>query len=323
MPPRVAAFARECLEPVESVLDPTRRLYWPHLLSAAVLAALVWWLHVRRAGRTSLWAFLTSRNVWLHPSALLDYRFLFLRAVLGALVLWPSVLSAQALAGWLSLRLVGWFGPGPGDSVERAVVIAVFSVSSFVLRDFLRFLAHYASHRIPALWEIHKVHHSAEVLTPFTLNRTHPIEGALMRGASLLALGLAAGICSWLFRGRIEAWEILGVDALSFVWTLAGSNLRHSHVWLSFGPRWERWFLSPAQHQVHHSVAREHHDKNLGEVFALWDWVFGTLYVTHRREPLKFGLDASEVRHRQTVWSLLWSPFVAACRRLVPTSGRD
>ena len=38
------------------------------------------------------------------------------------------------------------------------------------------------------------------------------------------------------------------VDAIGFVWTLLGANLRHSHVWLSYGPRLERWLL--ARHRL-------------------------------------------------------------------------
>lgn len=316
--PRLWSFARECLEPLVALVDPTRRTFWPHLLSAALLASVVWAVHLRRRG-TSLPRFLFPREVWLHPSALLDYRFLFVRAVLGAVVMLPVAFSAQWLSTPLSLQLVHALGVGPLAGVSRTTAMVSFSVAAFVARDFFRFLAHWASHRFRPLWEIHKVHHSAEVLTPFTLNRTHPLEGLLMRAASALGLGLAAGVCAWLFHGRVAAWEILGVDALSFLWTLAGSNLRHSHVWVSWGPRLERFVLSPAQHQVHHSVDPKHHDKNLGEALAWWDLLFGTLYVTTpAREPLTFGLSPAEQNHRPTVWSMLVDPLRAVTKRLPP-----
>jgi sterol desaturase/sphingolipid hydroxylase (fatty acid hydroxylase superfamily) len=51
-----------------------------------------------------------------------------------------------------------------------------------------------------------------------------------------------------------------------------------------------RLFVSPAHHQVHHSSNPKHFNKNFGSCLALWDWMFGTLYVPQReREPLTFG----------------------------------
>ncbi|MFZ5442165.1 MAG: sterol desaturase family protein [Myxococcota bacterium] len=314
--PPLETFARECLEPLVALVDPTRRLFWPHLVAAGLLAGLVWARRVRKSGRPLL-AFLFPKDLWLHPSALLDYRFLFVRAFLGALLVVPVALSAQALSVPLSLALVRALGIGPLADASRATVLVCFSVAAFVTEDFFRWWAHWASHRFAPLWELHKVHHSAEVLTPFTLNRTHPLEGLLMQTASAVGLGLAAGVCAWLFHGRIAAWEILGVEGLAFVWTFAGSNLRHSHVWLSFGPVLEHVFLSPAQHQVHHSLDPKHHDRNLGEALAVWDWLFGTLYVTRARERLRFGLSADQQNHRATVRSMLLAPMLAAARALV------
>ena len=51
--------------------------------------------------------------------------------------------------------------------------------------------------------------------------------------------------------------------------------------------------ISPAQHQVHHSVDPRHHDRNYGEVLALWDWLFGTLYISRAGETIRFGLGDS------------------------------
>ncbi|MEM9145890.1 MAG: sterol desaturase family protein, partial [Pseudomonadota bacterium] len=87
-----------------------------------------------------------------------------------------------------------------------------------------------------------------------------------------------------------------------------------SHVWLSYGPVLEHVFISPAQHQIHHSRAVRHHNKNYGEIFAFWDWMFGTLYVPKRHEVLEFGLaDAAGRAIEQphpTLARALFVPFV-------------
>lgn len=308
---------RALLAPLIELIDPAQRLAWPYLLSALGFASALWWICVRRGGRTSLAAFLFPRWLWLHPSALLDLRFLFARAALAALLMPPTLFSAQEIAVSVALGLVRTLGPGPFAGAFSVRVLFMTALV-FVLGDLARFLAHLALHRFRPLWELHKVHHSAEVLTPFTLHRTHPLEAAWMRGASAVALGVATGVSVWMFRGQVRAWELFGIDALSLLWTLLGSNLRHSQVWLSFGPGLERVFLSPAQHQIHHSVDPADHDKNLGEALAIWDWMVGTLALAGARRRLTFGLAPTEQNHQPTVASMLVAPAVAAAKCLVP-----
>ena len=79
----------------------------------------------------------------------------------------------------------------------------------------------------------------------------------------------------------------MGVDLLGFLLNAAGANLRHSHIWLSFGYA-EKWFISPAQHQLHHSI--EHGHGNLGTYLACWDRILGTHIEAKKKERLKFGL---------------------------------
>jgi sterol desaturase/sphingolipid hydroxylase (fatty acid hydroxylase superfamily) len=167
------------------------------------------------------------------------------------------------------------------------------------------------AHRVPLLWELHKVHHSAEVLTPFTVYRTHPIESILMRGGAAVGVGAVAGLMSFCFRGPISGWQILGVDAIGILWNALGANLRHSHVWLSYGRILEHVLISPAQHQIHHSDQRRHFHKNFGSTLAIWDWIGRSLYVTRGREHLRFGLPPEEQNHRPTVMSAWFAPIAA------------
>ena len=167
------------------------------------------------------------------------------------------------------------------------------------------------------------MHHSAEVLTPLTLYRKHPVYdllGTLLRG---LLIGITTGVVLYAFFGKVNVYVIGGANLVYCAFNFVGSNLRHSHVWLSYGPVLERVFISPAQHQIHHSRAMRHRDRNYGEVFALWDWMFGTLYVPRERETLEIGLaDAAGNALPQPHGSLraaLLVPFVdsfAALRRV-------
>jgi sterol desaturase/sphingolipid hydroxylase (fatty acid hydroxylase superfamily) len=127
-------------------------------------------------------------------------------------------------------------------------------------------------------------------MTPLTLYRSHPIEVMLSLLRDFLTIGLITGVFFYMFGESVDAGLILGVNAGRFIFNIAGANLRHSHVWLSYGQRLEKIFISPAQHQIHHSDNFNHYNKNYGSQFALWDWVFGTLYVTNGREKVTFGL---------------------------------
>jgi len=80
-------------------------------------------------------------------------------------------------------------------------------------------------------------------------------------------------------------------------------------VWLSFGPLLSKIFVSPAQHQIHHSVDPRHQGKNLGGVFAIWDWLAGTLYLPRERPELRFGLGDGEEAAYQSVARLYFVPF--------------
>lgn len=119
----------------------------------------------------------------------------------------------------------------------------------------------------------------------------------------------------------LAAYTVLSINAVDFAWNATGSNLRHSHVWLSY-PRWlSHLLISPAMHQVHHSADPRHHDKNLGNIFALWDWLFGTLYLPERVEPVSFGLGDAGAGH-ETLRGLYARPFVDAWAWLCGRGGR-
>ena len=288
------------------------RFHWIPLGAAVVLAALCWWSRRKEQPGVGFLAFLFPRSVWLHRSALLDYRFvLFDKLVIGVLV---------GLAGWLvaSGSVTAVSGGAMMDEVEHAPwgIIASYTLTLLIVEDFARYWAHRLTHTIPILWQFHKVHHSPEVLVPFSQMRSHPVNGLVNVVRSVVSIGAATGVFMLIFPGQLTAVTILGVNAGRFVFDLMGSNLRHSHVWLCFGPKLSHVFISPAQHQIHHSKDRKHHDRNFGSQFAIWDWMFGTLYVPKEREELTFGIDEDSTRRMRTIMGLYLEPFKDAKRLL-------
>jgi len=267
------------------LLDPGQRVFAP-FLGFAVLAAVL----LRPAG-AGLKQVLGVR-LWRHRSSLLDGQLALTKGLLRSVGLLPALVSAYALALAVARGLDGAVG-APGWSLNPTALTAFYSVVLFVVWDASRYALHRLLHEVPALWSLHQVHHSAEVLTPLTFYRTHPLESLLYGARDALATGLTAGVFLWAFRGAAVPLELLGVSAAGFVLNAVFGNLRHSHVWLTFG-RAEGWFISPAQHQLHHT--RDGSRCNYGTWLAIWDRLSGTLERASRR-PFRFGLPASELNH--------------------------
>ena len=316
------------LDPLTELLGPQHRVFAPFVLTSLLLAAYAWRrANAARRDRTAsprgtpLLRYLFPRRLLLHRSSRLDVIWLFVRSVTQALLAWPLRVTVLGVALVVCGNVRETFGPPPAPPlVERGALFVAFSIALFLADDLSRYLVHRLMHRVPALWELHKVHHSAEVLTPLTLYRVHPIESWLNRLRGALSAGLVTGLFMWAFPGKLRAFEVLGVDALGFVWTALGANLRHSHVWLGF-PAWaERWVISPAQHQMHHARSSSAPPGNYGSALALWDRMFGTLSLSEGRRPMRVGLPRSERNHSPSAVSMLVMPVWAALRVLSRSS---
>lgn len=309
------------LGPASALLDPGRRVFWPFLLGALLIGIVVTLGHgvaPRHLARRLL-----APRVWLHPSARLDYQLLLVKALLRGLGLGALGLSMIGVATAVAGSLRRSMGP-VALSLSPAAAGALLTLAVFLAEDYSRFFVHRLMHRSPLLWAFHRVHHSAEVLTPLSLYRTHPVEALLNGARGALVVGGLTGLFAYLCGPALRGWQVLGVDAIGFAWSLLGANLRHSHVWLSYGRRLEHVLVSPAQHQLHHSRDPRHRDRNFGTVLALWDWLGGSLHVTEvsgPRQPLRFGLADGEPVQRD-LRALLLSPFSAAAHTLVSAPPR-
>src|SRR5262249_10844630 len=107
---------------------------------------------------------------------------------------------------------------------------------------------------------------------------------------------------------EIPVLGFLGINLFFFACNLLG-NLRHWHVWISFGRRLGHLFISPAHHQIHHSADPHHWGMNRRFELALWDWLYGTLHVPTQRAELRFGLGDGTERQWHAVSALYLRPF--------------
>ncbi|SDW07256.1 sterol desaturase family protein [Marinobacter mobilis] len=290
-------------------------------LAISYLTALALYLHRKHSGRTdanSFWQFLGGNRVHFHRSALVDYQYYFLRAVLKVVCVLPVVAIVDPYilqSGDYVAFFTNLWGARP-QLGENLGLMMLYGLGVFLVGDFVHYWIHRAFHS-RWLWEFHKVHHSAAVLVPATASRIHFVEKIAEKIAGGFMIGLFAGIFYYLCGGEVSRYTLFGVTYLVFIFNGLAANLRHSHVWLSFGPRIEWLINSPAQHQIHHSDAPRHFNKNFGTNLSVWDWMFGTLYVTRSQpEAITFGVGDAGNREYQSLRSLVFRPFLVVGRRL-------
>lgn len=236
------------------------------------------------------------KKYWWNRSTKFDYQIYFLNSLFKVFLFIPFL----DFTFRISTSIVRWLLPMNNYDMLKlpptAVNMFLFTIAAFMFDDFLRFFHHWWMHRSKILWEFHKTHHSARLLTPVTLYRAHPVESAMATVRNSISTGVSVGLFIFLFNSQYSLFTVFSVNIFGFVFNLLGSNLRHSHIPISFGLL-EHIFISPKQHQIHHSTNPKHFDSNFGVSLSLWDGLIGTRYFSRdAQEKLRFGLH-EENRH--------------------------
>jgi sterol desaturase/sphingolipid hydroxylase (fatty acid hydroxylase superfamily) len=289
----------------------TSGLAWPYLLASLMIAGGAYHLSKKSdvLSAPSFRAFLFPRQVYGHPSALLDYRFYLVSTVLNVLVCFPVLVGVGVLAEKMGkMFLIGYLAWEPPATLPVPYLFAA-ALGFYLLHDFINYWAHVLLHKIPLLWSFHQVHHSADVLTPLSAYRAHPLEFFVTAILRVPIIGLAFVFYENFPAQDLAVTTIFGVGLVGFMYGLSGPHLQHSHLPISYGPLLDRVLVTPIVHQTHHSLDPRHHDKNFGVKFAIWDWLFGTLCVPGRHECLRFGLAGSNRDDFATVGKLYFGPF--------------
>ncbi len=292
--------------------NPNYYFFWVYLTSSLLVALLVFVAQQGKNGRLSLAGFLrfcAPREVFAHKSAVVDYKFFVVNAVVNRIIFGASLLGSVVLfSSYFKSLLQALFGQDGLGWESSAASRAVFTLLSVVVFDLGFTLGHYLQHKIPFLWEFHKVHHSTEVLTPLSNYRFHPIDTQVEHLFTAMFSGILTGTVGYLYSKDVIELTVINVNVVFFVYYLT-ANLRHSHIWLSYGRLLNHVISSPAMHQIHHSSDEKHFDKNYALVFSFWDWLLGSLYVPREKETLNLGLSNQEHQGYDSVWNLYALPF--------------
>ena len=93
---------------------------------------------------------------------------------------------------------------------------------------------HWLSHKVPLLWEFHKVHHTAEVLTPLTNFRVHPVYTWIFANILAFSAAVANGFGNYMFGETAYQYALTDTNIILVLFIHAYVHLQHSHMWISF-----------------------------------------------------------------------------------------
>jgi sterol desaturase/sphingolipid hydroxylase (fatty acid hydroxylase superfamily) len=177
-------------------------------------------------------------------------------------------------------------------------VPTVLSVAIVVVAlDLAFYLCHVAMHKVPVFWRCHRVHHSDPAVDVTTSIRQHPGE-SVIRYAFMAAVALPLGAPPAAF-------------AVYRVWSALNGLLEHANVRV---PAWLDRLLGlvttwPNLHKIHHDRRPEAFGTNYGNIFSIFDRIFGSFTPVNVVRHVPYGLDGFDDRAVQTTVGLLALPF--------------
>ena len=288
-------------------LGPENRIYYVYLLSSLLLALFI---YKRIKKKKSFFSYVFDKRIWMSKSAINDYLIFIFNNLIKILFIGPYLILGLYIAFYINEYLLIWFG-FPKKTLSIGQTIFFYTVALTLVNDFLSFIVHLALHKIPILWEFHKVHHSATTMNPITQYRIHPVELILNNARGIIGFGIVTGMFDYYSNHELDTVVFIGANIFTFIFMFFGANLRHSHVKLKYPSFLEYIFISPYQHQIHHSRNKNHYDKNMGSKLAIWDFIFGTLILSKETSRIRFGVEGNQ-RDYSSFTNLIWLPFLKA-----------
>jgi alkylglycerol monooxygenase len=157
-------------------------------------------------------------------------------------------------------------------SIENTIIVYIIT---FIVIDFNGYWIHRLNHKINLFWNLHVIHHSSEEFN--------------------LACALRQSISSFfnLFTILLLPAAILGVpeqviEVLGPIQLFAQFWYHTRHInKMGF---LEKIIVTPSHHRVHHAVNPEYMDKNLSQIFIVWDKLFGTFAEEKKEVPPVYGI---------------------------------
>lgn len=174
----------------------------------------------------------------------------------------------------------------------------LYTLVGLLLLDLIgAYLVHLVEHKVKFLWRFHLIHHTDTWVDTTSGNRHHPGESVIRFLFTTLGV-LIVGSPMWL----VFMYQTISVVSTQF--THANISLpKKLDVFLSY------FIVSPNMHKVHHHYILPYTDSNYGNIFSVWDRIFGT-YMYLPKEEIIYGIDTyMEPEDHNQLKNLLKIPF--------------
>lgn len=165
------------------------------------------------------------------------------------------------------------------DDLPKGLGLFIF----FIISDFVQWNTHRLLHRVPLLWNFHKVHHSVKEMGFAAHLRYHWMEPVVYK--SLLYIPIA-------IIGGFDAQDV----AIVYFFSIAIGHLNHANLGWNYGPL--KYVLNnPKMHIWHHAKKMPEHVKfgvNYGLTLSVWDYLFHTDYIPYDGKDIELGFENDE-----------------------------
>lgn len=254
---------------VKEVTTPSWANYFYWLVG---LSLLVWLLEILFPWRKD--QPLVRKDFWLDGFYIFFNFFLFSLIGYNAL----SNVAVEAFNDFLALFGITNLVAIEIDSLPIWLQFMIF----FVIADFIQWNVHRMLHRVPWMWNFHKVHHSVKQMGFAAHMRFHFMETIFYKTAQYLPLAMI-GV-------GIQEFFIVHMFAV-FI-----GHMNHANIGWGYGPL--GYILNnPRMHIWHHSKKLPDNHKygvNYGISLSLWDYIFRTAYIPHNGKDITLGFKGDE-----------------------------
>lgn len=159
------------------------------------------------------------------------------------------------------------------------VSLLLYTIIGLLLLDLIgAYTVHYVEHKVKWMWRFHIIHHSDTFIDTTSANRHHPGESIFRLFFTVIAVGIVGA----------PMWLVMLYQSVSVIL----SQFNHANIklpsWLDKGI--SLLIVSPNMHKVHHHYVQPYTDSNYGNIFSIWDRLFGT-FKTLSPDKIHYGID--------------------------------
>lgn len=214
------------------------------------------------------------------------------------LVLLASTMTINVIFGIATIGVFSWI-EATNFGLLNWIVLPTWLeiIAAIMILDFTsQYVVHYLLHKIPFMWRFHTVHHSDTHVDVTSGTRHHPIDFIFRETFALFGVIIAG----------LSVAHYLIYRVLTVLFTYFSHANIDLPLWLDKGISYV--FISPNTHKFHHHYKMPWTDTNFGNIFSLWDRIFGT-FIYKDKKDIIYGVDVLESKKSENLRYQLEAPF--------------